>query len=227
MLALPHRLPSVPVGAYSSEHAVRDVRANSCLVQNEKIFTRVPLFRDCEQACILALAERLRPSIAIPGEHIIREGTVGTAIYLISRGRVAVLKNSVSGRAWKKSDPEKESAANAIVPVGSTESKVTPQPTTVATLSDHDFFGETSLLTESVTSASVRALTFCDVRTVRTPNSGPLCCGASSADAWGCSAFRVAAHVPTVGRLQGGGGKVPGLQPASGAARARAHTAPR
>jgi len=107
---------------------------------NEKIFSRVPLFRDCEPPLIVALAERLRPIIAIPGEYVIREGTLGSAIYLISRGRLAVLKKTTRGT---------DAAA--------------PPPTTIATLSDHDFFGEASLVNASVTSASVRALIFCDL----------------------------------------------------------------
>jgi CRP-like cAMP-binding protein len=126
---------------------------------NEKVFTRVPLFRDCEPKCIVALAERLRPIIAIPGEYIIREGTVGSAIYLISRGKLAVIQLI---RTHKDSISKAPLATSAA-----------PVTNTIATLSDHDFFGEASLVNESKTGASVRALTFCDVRAAHRDRSRP------------------------------------------------------
>ena len=60
---------------------------------NKKLFTNMPLFKFCDVQCILALVDRLKPCIFMPGDFIIRQGTYAQALYFINRGRVLVLKN--------------------------------------------------------------------------------------------------------------------------------------
>ena len=70
----------------------QSLRLQLAIAFNQKLFTRVPLFKAAEPECIVAFAERLTPLIALPGEYLIKEGEVGTALYLIGRGKVAILK---------------------------------------------------------------------------------------------------------------------------------------
>ena len=67
------------------------LRRQLAIALNRKLFLKVELFRKCDASTILALAERLAPSIAVPKEYVLRQGEPVTALYFISRGRVLVL----------------------------------------------------------------------------------------------------------------------------------------
>ena len=157
------------------------LRRQLSIALNRKLFLKVPLFKYCDAHCILALVERLRPTMALPGDYIIREGEVGTALYLVSRGRVLVLKRvegsdaerrdsgDAGGKpaAVKRSSTQlvRDGSASRYLTAGASSSseKATPRHRVVAHLSDYDFFGEQALLSEKRTSASVRAATYCDL----------------------------------------------------------------
>ena len=69
----------------------KSLRRQLAIALNRKLFLKVELFRKCDESTILALAERLTPSIAVPKEYVLRQGEPVTALYFISRGRVLVL----------------------------------------------------------------------------------------------------------------------------------------
>ena len=46
---------------------------------NKKLFTNMPLFKFCDVQCILALVDRLKPCIFMPGDFVIRQGTFAQA----------------------------------------------------------------------------------------------------------------------------------------------------
>ena len=70
------------------------LRRQLAIALNKKLFLKVELFRKCDRLCILALAERLSPSIAVPHEYLIRQGDLVSAIYFVSRGHVLVLERA-------------------------------------------------------------------------------------------------------------------------------------
>lgn len=67
------------------------LRRQLAIALNRKLFLKVELFRKCDTHAILALAERLTPSIAVPREYVLRQGDPVDALYFISRGTVTVL----------------------------------------------------------------------------------------------------------------------------------------
>ena len=67
------------------------LRRQLAIALNRKLFLKVELFRKCDSHVILALAEYLSPSIAVPHEYVMRQGDPVMAIHFLSRGRVLVL----------------------------------------------------------------------------------------------------------------------------------------
>ena len=67
------------------------LRRQLAIALNRKLFLKVELFRRCPPNAILALAEQLTPTIAMPNEYVLRQGDPVEAIHFLSRGRVLVL----------------------------------------------------------------------------------------------------------------------------------------
>ena len=65
------------------------------------------LFHACDGTIILALAERLRPQLALPGEYLIRQGRRVLFLFFLSRGRALVLRKS-SAEGQEHADSSKE-----------------------------------------------------------------------------------------------------------------------
>lgn len=58
---------------------------------NRSIIEKVPLFRGATEKVLRELALRFEPTVAIPGQEIVRRGDIGNEIYFINQGTVEVL----------------------------------------------------------------------------------------------------------------------------------------
>ena len=88
----------------------------------EEFLGRVPIFASCTAEEIAAIAGVAQEGFFQPGQIIVTQGTPGQAFYMITRGRVEILRDGHSLGAFGPGD----------------------------------FFGEMSLLTGEVRSASIR-----------------------------------------------------------------------
>lgn len=86
----------------------------------------LPLFAGLEPDALALLDAKLRPQPFASGEVIVREGEPGNRLFLIHRGSVRIIKHYAS-----------------------------PEPVTLATLPERDFFGEMCLLETLPRAASV------------------------------------------------------------------------
>jgi CRP-like cAMP-binding protein len=89
----------------------------------------LPLFASAEDGFMHALAQRMTHTICCPGEILVREGDIGSEMFVVVQGDLEVL---VGERV-------------------------------VTAISAGTCFGEQSLLTEKPRSASIRAVTYCDL----------------------------------------------------------------
>uniref|UniRef100_K3X008 Cyclic nucleotide-binding domain-containing protein n=1 Tax=Globisporangium ultimum (strain ATCC 200006 / CBS 805.95 / DAOM BR144) TaxID=431595 RepID=K3X008_GLOUD len=95
----------------------------------EEFIRKVPLFRVCSHAGMIAIIQCLRPVVAMPSEVVIRQGEAANEFYFIKNGQVSIRVLSDTFE---------------IIPLGN--------------LGEGSFFGETSLLTGGEPqSAEVRA----------------------------------------------------------------------
>ena len=99
-----------------------------------RLIETVPMFANCLPGTTLGVVQALTSTTAVPSEVIMREGALGDCMYFLSAGRVSV------------------SHADS----GGTE-------VLIVTLHDGAFFGELALLGCRVRSATVRALTYCEL----------------------------------------------------------------
>lgn len=100
----------------------------------EELLARVPLFAGLSGDDLARLATALTPRTVLAGAEIIRQGERGTSLYLIARGVVAVLI-ARPGAALER----------------------------IAALHAGEFFGEMALLSPAPRSATVQAVTDCQV----------------------------------------------------------------
>ena len=106
-----------------------------------RLIEQTPLFVKCTPGTILALVRRLTSGSATPGEMVIHEGDVGDCMYFVTTGKLRVL-HSVGGGGGRL-------GGNAGVEL--------------VELHSGSYFGELALLGERIRSASVQALTFCEL----------------------------------------------------------------
>jgi glucose-6-phosphate 1-dehydrogenase len=129
----PRDFPNYPAGSWGPKAAYELIERDGrrwVEIINRGVLEKVPLFQGADPVLLRNLAMMLRPSVAAPGDYIIRIGETGCDMYFISRGQVEVLDRS----------------GNRL-----------------ATLSDGAFFGELSLLLSAPRTASIRAVTSCDL----------------------------------------------------------------
>ena len=93
------------------------------------LLKQAPIFSDLNQRHLKRLALTARVRSYKPGGVIIREGTEGVGLFIISSGKVEVVRGADG-----------------------------PNPTVLATLGAGDFFGETALMEPQPRNATVRAL---------------------------------------------------------------------
>lgn len=58
---------------------------------NRSMIEKVPLFQGASEKVLRELALRFEPTVAIPGQEIVRRGDIGDQIFFINQGRVEVL----------------------------------------------------------------------------------------------------------------------------------------
>ena len=110
------------------------------------LLSRVPFFKHLAPDDFERVVDTLVPRTVLAGETIIRQGDRGTSLFLIARGVVAVL-------IAKQGRP----------------------PERVASLHAGDFFGEMALLTAERRTATVRAITDCQLYELSKPDVDALC----------------------------------------------------
>lgn len=115
-------------------------------LEPRELLARVPLLAGVEAAHVDRIATALVPRTALNGQTIIRQGERGTSLFLIARGVVAVLMAREGG-----------------------------EPARVASLAAGEFFGEMALLTAEPRSATVRAVTDCQLYELSKRDVDALC----------------------------------------------------
>jgi hypothetical protein len=100
----------------------------------EDLLARVPFFQDLSKEDFQSVAGLLVPRTTLAGDTVIRQGERGTSLFLVARGVVAVIV-AVPGKPPKR----------------------------VASLHAGEFFGEMALLTQAPRSATVQAVTGCQL----------------------------------------------------------------
>ncbi len=71
---------------------------------NETFLARVPIFSNCTEPEIAAIAGVAQESQFAPGQIIVTQGTPGQAFYLILEGRVEILRDGTSLGAFGPGD---------------------------------------------------------------------------------------------------------------------------
>ncbi len=112
----------------------------------EDLLARVPFFQDLEATNFQSVANLLIPRTVLAGDTVIRQGERGTSLFLIARGVVAVIV-ALPGRPPKR----------------------------VASLHAGEFFGEMALLTQAPRSATVQAMTGCQLYELSGEDVNRLC----------------------------------------------------
>ncbi|HED10566.1 MAG TPA: cyclic nucleotide-binding domain-containing protein [Caldithrix abyssi] len=59
-----------------------------------KILDKIPLFKDADDNFLDAIAFRLKPVLATPGDYIIREGEEGNEMYIVIKGKLQGYQNA-------------------------------------------------------------------------------------------------------------------------------------
>jgi CRP-like cAMP-binding protein len=98
-------------------------------MKHEEVLAQVPLFAELSSGDLKRLTKVIKPRDYASGEVILREGEEAVGFFVVSSGRVQVLKD-MDG----------------------------PKEMVLATLGPGEFFGETALLDGYLRTASVRAL---------------------------------------------------------------------
>jgi CRP-like cAMP-binding protein len=73
-------------------------------MSNEEFLGRVPIFANCTAEEISAIAGVSQESFFQPGQIIVTQGTPGQAFYMITSGRVEILRDGVSLGAFGPGD---------------------------------------------------------------------------------------------------------------------------
>ncbi len=100
----------------------------------EELLLRVPFFKNLAPDDFRQVVDKLVPRPVVPNETIIRQGERGTSLFLVARGVVAVSKSDDHGPSRR-----------------------------IASLRAGDFFGEMAILTSKPRSATVTAVSSCQL----------------------------------------------------------------
>ena len=112
-----------------------------------ELLTKVPFFKELSPDDFARVAQKLIPRTVLPHEDIIVQGERGTSLFLIARGVVSVL----------------------VRIIGVDESR------RIASLHAGDFFGEMALLSDEPRSATVHAITACQLYELSKQDVDALC----------------------------------------------------
>jgi CRP-like cAMP-binding protein len=73
-------------------------------MSHEEFLSRVPIFSNCSPEEIAAIAAVAQESFFQPGQIIVTQGTPGQAFYMITSGRVEIVRDGVSLGAFGPGD---------------------------------------------------------------------------------------------------------------------------
>jgi CRP-like cAMP-binding protein len=121
------------------------LRNEVLLHAHREMLRNVPIFRFLNANCILEIVNRMTSVVALPGDLIVTKGKKNTGLYFISRGEVEVIVNNDDD----EEEEEEEADADAD------DAKIL--------LAAGDYFGEVSLLLDAPATATVQAISFCDL----------------------------------------------------------------
>ena len=66
----------------------RAMRMQINLLMHKPVFVKLPLFWLCTEEEMLLIVQRLRPCLIMPGEMMLKEGTIGAGLFLLMKGAV-------------------------------------------------------------------------------------------------------------------------------------------
>ena len=118
------------------------LRNEVLLHAHREMLRNVPIFRGLNAKCILEIVNRMTSIVATPGDLIVTKGHSNSGLYFISRGEVEVIVHD---------DEEEEEQ----------EARKTARPKIL--LTEGDYFGEVSLLLNTPATATIEAVSFCDL----------------------------------------------------------------
>jgi hypothetical protein len=128
------------------------LRNDVLLHSHRQMLRAVPIFNGLNTSTILEIVNRMTSIIAMPGDLLISKGRKNSGLFFIARGRVEVLIHNKQA-VEKEEKEEKEE-------LQSSNKAAAQQP---LFLSAGSYFGEVSLILETEATASVEAVTFCDL----------------------------------------------------------------
>jgi len=67
-----------------------NLQIDLALFLNRDILRKVPLFEATDEGMLRELAQSLSPCIYLPGDHVVREGEIGTQMFFVSKGSLEV-----------------------------------------------------------------------------------------------------------------------------------------
>jgi len=71
----------------------RAMRMQISLIMHKPIFVQLPLFWLCAEEEMLLIVQRLKPCLVMPGEMLVKEGTLGVGLFLLMKGAVETTRN--------------------------------------------------------------------------------------------------------------------------------------
>lgn len=71
----------------------RAMRMQISLIMHKPIFVQLPLFWLCAEEEMLLIVQRLKPCLVMPGEMLVKEGTIGAGLFLLMKGAVETTRN--------------------------------------------------------------------------------------------------------------------------------------
>ena len=69
----------------------RAMRMQINLLMHKSVFVKLPLFWLCTEEEMLLIVQRLRPCLIMPGEMMLKEGTIGAGLFLLMKGAVETI----------------------------------------------------------------------------------------------------------------------------------------
>jgi len=144
---------------------------------HSEVLRRVPMFANInEPSTVLAIVNKLKTEIALPGDLLIRRGEPSRGLFFINRGSAEVLlyvSPDVSGKARLASETQANETSPSKRPrrmsrqasLKISEVKISDKN---PILRDGDYFGERGILLGDVPLASVLARTFCELHVLTT-----------------------------------------------------------
>ena len=174
---------------FFNEHEIigelsRDLQTEVVLKLNEQMIRKNLFFQYMSTKAVTAMIQSLNMYSFLPGENIIYEGEIGNEMFFLYDGAVEVYMELKSTDIDEENDAKsnKNSSSN-VNPKGLQRNRSRSHSgggqegqrkgssplkyKVLATLYPGDYFGEIALMSEMCTrTASVRALTFCDVYTL-------------------------------------------------------------